>query len=383
MAEMIIKEETAAAQPADRLAGLTHEYGQIICAYLAQPSERWRYEAGALGKQLVALQQGPEVLLKLHTLALQRCPPSLALQTAPMEILLEAMMAFAMEYYRLAEERKKEQERLTTHARVLENLNRDLMELHHELAEKHEDLQTSHRKLSLLLQQKSDLLATVTHEIRTPLTSILGYGEFLEDGTYGVLNPEQAEVLHRIIQGGKDMLLLIDTILDLSRLEASRLQLDQQSVQLPAIVYHAAEQIRSQAIRKHLALDISNVPATLPAIWADSLRVLEILVNLLGNAVKFTPESGRIEIGAIPKNEWVEVWIRDSGPGIEPEQQRQLFEKYTQASADARRYGGSGLGLALCKELVVLHGGKIWIESEVGKGATFRFTLPVFKANAR
>lgn len=358
------------------------EYRRILCSHLEHPQEGWRLEAERLGKKMVAAGLGPEALIGLHADVFDRCVPrrgaSHEQEKLALEILIEAIMAFTLEYRRLAEWRGQEQERMASHARVLEGLNRDLLAVHQELAKRHEDLRKSHDALGRLAQQKADLLATVTHEIRTPLTSVLGYGEFLEEGTYGPLTPDQAEILHRMMQGGRDVLALINTLLDLSRLESGRLRLDVQAVELPDVIAQAAETVRAQTMRKHQILSTDGVAGTLPPVRGDPLRIFEILMNILGNAVKFTPDGGRIEIGATPREGEVEVWVRDTGPGIDPEFQKQVFEKYTQTRNGARRYGGSGLGLALCRELVTLHGGRIWVESEPGKGATFRFTLPTW-----
>ncbi len=369
-------------------APFDERYTHILRSHLDLPRETWRLEAERLGRRMVASGLGPEDLIGMHAAVVDQCLPALGGRDArkeklALEILIEAMMAFALAYYQRALASGKETERLAAHARTLEGLNRDLADVHRELAEKHEDLTRSHEELGRLAQQKSDLLATVTHEIRTPLTSVLGYGEFLEDGTYGDLNPEQADILHRMMQGGRDVLLLINRILDLSRLEAGRLRLDRQVMSLREVAEHAIEAIHAQALRKHLDVAIAGIPADLPPVFADSLRVLEILVNLLGNAVKFTPEGGRIEIGAALRGDEVEVWVSDTGPGIDAEQQKEIFERYAQARHGARRYGSSGLGLALCKELVALHGGRIWVESEPSRGATFRFTLPRYREPER
>ncbi|MBU6427760.1 MAG: hypothetical protein KGR26_01995 [Cyanobacteria bacterium REEB65] len=356
---------------------LVREYEQILCVHLVEPAEHWRFSASDLGKRMVARGMGPEMLAAIHGEALRRCrggAPALA-----NEILLEAMLAFALEYYQRAELHLADKNRLAAHAKTLEGLNRDLLALQEEMSERNEQLRQSHAELGRLAAQKSDLLATVTHEIRTPLTAILGYGEFLEEGTYGELNPEQIEILHRMTQGGKDLLDLVNRILDLSRLEAGRLVLDRQPIHIEEAMAQASEHVRALALRKKLTLMLREIPPNLPLVWGDFLRVVEILQNLLGNAVKFTPEGGTIEVGAKPAGEWVEVWVRDTGPGIMPEEQRRVFEKYTQAAEGARRYGSSGLGLALCRELVNLHGGAIWVESEPARGATFWFTLPIWR----
>ncbi|HEY9855195.1 MAG TPA: HAMP domain-containing sensor histidine kinase, partial [Stenomitos sp.] len=245
------------------------------------------------------------------------------------------------------------------------------------LSDRHDQLQQAHDEQVRLNQQKSDLLNMISHEIRTPLTALLGYGEFLEEGTYGPLNAEQLEVLHKMVQSGKDLLLLLNNLLDMSRLEAGRLTLDRQPTPLSELIHHAVDQVAFLAERRELTLDICCVPPDLPLVWVDPIRIIQVLVNLLGNAIRFTEPHGTITIGADLKGEMVEVWVRDTGIGISPEAQQRLFQRFSQVES-VRRYGGTGLGLAITKELLALHGGTISVESEVGKGATFRFTLPVW-----
>jgi signal transduction histidine kinase len=325
----------------------------------------------------------PEALIGLHGAALDRLVPggtgpSPDQEKLAQEILLATMMACALGYCHLAASRARDREAIAAHARTLEARNQDLSASQRDLSARHEKLVHTRETLRSLAQQQSDLLATVAHEVRTPLTSVLGYGEFLEEGTYGNLNPEQADILHRMVQGGRDVLQLINRLLDLSRLEAGRLVLDRQALKLGSVARAAIESVQGQALRKRQTLSCA-IPADLPPVWADSLRLLEILVNLLGNAVKFAPEGGSVAVGARTADDSAEIWVRDSGPGIAAEAQRQLFEKFAQAPDGTRRYDSSGLGLALCKELVSLHGGRIWVDSQPGQGCTFRFTIPLYQ----
>lgn len=372
---------TPAATERDRLC---EEYQRLLEAFIAHPSEDLRYRASEVGKRLIALELGPDVLLEFHTRALQSHWPQIppALQQAN-ELLIEAIMAYAGAYYHYAQGQKHGKERMQRYARVLEGINADISRLNSELIDRHEELKTTHAELERLDEQKSDLLSTVSHEIRTPLTALLGYGEFLEEGTYGELTPQQAEIVHRMIQGGKDLLLLINNILDLSRLEAGRLKLDRQAIEFSHLVETALDGLVPLAQKKGVAMR-SEVPQGLPPVWVDPARIVQVLVNLLGNALKFTESGGAVVAGARlePDGKDIVAWVRDTGIGISADKQQEIFQRFSQGGSNVmRRYGGSGLGLTISKELVALHGGRIWVQSEEGKGATFFFTLPVAEAH--
>lgn len=364
--------DTSLACNIAQLRPLLDEYATLLCRYVSNPNAADRERARALGEELVAGECGPETLLDLHAQALRQCArlrPQEGLRLAT-EVLSDATAPFVAAYRKQADIHRAEAECYRQYAHLLERLNR-------ELNEKHEALQLAHQEQTRLNQQKADLLNLVSHEIRTPLTALLGYGEFLEEGTYGPLTADQQEVLHRMVQSGKDLLLLINNLLDLSRLEGGRLNLDRQAASLPELLGHAVEQVRSLAQRGELSLAIEPLPPDLPLVWVDPMRIIQVLVNLLGNAIKFTKPGGAITIGARPAGNEVVVGVKDTGIGISPEAQKRLFQRFTQVE-NVKQYGGTGLGLSISKELLALHGGRIEVDSELGQGATFRFTLPVW-----
>lgn len=371
--------ETALAALPEALKPLAMEYQATLCRYVRDPNEADQRYAHVLGERMLAAGCGPETLLDLHANALRSCPEQEGhtLVSRANLMLAEASGAFIDAYRQQADLHRNEAACYRRYARMLEVLNQDIIRLNQELTERHDELRKAHDEQLRLNRQKTDLLNLVSHEIRTPLTALLGYGEFLEEGTYGPLNPDQLDILHKMAQSGKDLLLLINNLLDLSRLEAGRLNLDRQPSAVSDLVAHAVDQIEPLIRRKELTLDVCCVPADLPLVWVDPLRIIQVLVNLLGNAIRFTEAEGVITIGAEHKGDMVEVWVRDSGIGISPEAQQRLFQRFSQVE-NVTRYGGTGLGLSITKELLTLHGGTISVDSEQGKGATFRFTLPIW-----
>ena len=360
------------------LGSLFAEYEALLCRHVSDPRPGDRAHARKLGEKLRETCS-PDALFDLHAAALRRCafPAQRKGMMRAAEMLNEATSAFIKDFQQQSEKALQEAESFRRYAQVLEELNQQLVNIHRELQTDHEALRRDHAEQIRLSQQKTDLLSLVGHEIRTPLTALLGYGEFLEEGTYGPLNPEQEEILHRMIQSGRDLLQLINNLLDLSKLEAGKLRLDREPTSLHELTDHVVHQLLPLAQRKGLQLADSELPLDLPPVWVDPTRIIQVLVNLLGNAIKFTEKGGTITIGATVKGKMIELWVRDSGIGISPEAQAQLFQRYTQIE-NVRRYGGTGLGLSISKELITMHGGTIAVDSEPGKGATFRITLPIW-----
>ena len=225
-------------------------------------------------------------------------------------------------------------------------------------------------------RHKSEFLANMSHELRTPLNAIIGFSELLRDRMCGELNEQQAEFIQDIHTSGHHLLSLINDILDLSKVEAGRMELELLRFELRATMDGALTLVRERASRHGIELEL-DVAEGVGAIVADERKVRQILLNLLSNAVKFTPDGGRIQVRVAPISDAVAVAVSDTGIGIAPEDQPAVFEEFRQVGSDqARRAEGTGLGLALVKRLVELHGGTIRLESEVGKGSTFTFTLP-------
>ncbi len=238
------------------------------------------------------------------------------------------------------------------------------------------EIQEKSRQLEVANKHKSDFLASMSHELRTPLNAIIGFSEVLLERMFGDLNEKQDDYLKDIHSSGRHLLALINDILDLSKVEAGRMELDLASFDLPAAISNAMTLIRERAQRHGIALGL-EVDPQVGDIVADERKVKQILLNLLSNAVKFTPDGGRVDVSATVLEDDVVIAVRDTGIGIKPEDQETMFEAFRQVGADyASKQEGTGLGLALTRKFVELHGGRIWVESAPGVGSTFYFTLP-------
>ena len=239
------------------------------------------------------------------------------------------------------------------------------------------ELQEKTRQLEIADKHKSEFLANMSHELRTPLNAIIGFSEVLQARMFGELNDKQADYLGDIHESGKHLLSLINDILDLSKIEAGRMELEPSEFDLPAALQNALTLVRERAQRHGIALDLAIDPAV-RTIRADERKVKQIVLNLLSNAVKFTPDGGRVEVQARMDTDKVEVAVSDTGIGIAKQDQETVFEEFRQVGRDyTRKAEGTGLGLALSRRFIELHGGSIRLESEPGKGSTFTFTLPV------
>ena len=242
--------------------------------------------------------------------------------------------------------------------------------LFREIADKSQQLQAAS-------QHKSEFLANMSHELRTPLNAIIGFSEVLLERMFGEVNEKQTEYLRDILSSGQHLLSLINDILDLSKIEAGRMELTLAPFHLPVALENAVTLVKERASRHGIALTL-EVDPRLGELVGDERKIKQVLLNLLSNAVKFTPEGGRISLTAVFTDGSVEIAVSDTGIGIAPEDQDAIFEEFRQVgSDDARKREGTGLGLTLSKKFVEMHGGKIWVKSEVGKGSTFTFTLPV------
>ena len=233
------------------------------------------------------------------------------------------------------------------------------------------------RQLEAASHHKSEFLANMSHELRTPLNAILGFSEVLAERMFGEVNEKQAEYLQDILSSGRHLLSLINDILDLSKVEAGRLELELGRFHLPTALDNALTLVRERATRHGIRLT-QTVDERLGDIAADERKVKQILLNLLSNAVKFTPEGGRVGLTATAGDGAITIAVSDTGIGIAPEDQAAIFEEFRQVGRDdAGKQEGTGLGLTLAKKFVELHGGRIWVRSQVGQGSTFTFTLPV------
>ncbi|HWZ97343.1 MAG TPA: response regulator [Candidatus Dormibacteraeota bacterium] len=221
---------------------------------------------------------------------------------------------------------------------------------------------------------KDQFLSTMSHELRTPLNAVLGFSDLLSDERYGPLNERQKRYISHIHTGGKHLLTLISDILDLSKIEAGRMELAPENLSLELAFSEVLSVMRPLGDKKSHTLSQQVQPGLV--VRADATRFRQVLMNLLGNAIKFTPEGGRIEINALRVGENVRIEVRDNGPGIPPEEQKRIFEAFYRLRESGARTEGTGLGLAITHRLVELHGGELTLESEVGHGSCFHFMLP-------
>jgi len=239
------------------------------------------------------------------------------------------------------------------------------------------ELEAKGKQLEIASEHKSEFLANMSHELRTPLNAIIGFSEVLQERLFGELNEKQAEYTDDILTSGRHLLSLINDILDLSKIEAGRMELEVTTFHLPDAIENALLLIRERASRHGIKLDRS-IDDRLGDFTGDERKVKQVLVNLLSNAVKFTPEGGQIRVEASLGDSAAIISVADTGIGIAKEDQEAIFEEFRQASGNyAQKREGTGLGLTLTRRFVEMHGGKIWVESEIGKGSKFTFTLPV------
>ncbi len=238
------------------------------------------------------------------------------------------------------------------------------------------EIQEKSRQLEIASQHKSQFLANMSHELRTPLNAIIGYTEMMADGLYGKVGEKAQGVLERVQNNGRHLLGLINDVLDLSKIEAGQLTLTVEPYSVIDMVATVLSATESLARTKGLALG-SVVAPGLPTGTGDARRLTQVLLNLVGNAIKFT-DSGSVEVRAIQTDDRFELSVVDSGFGIAPADQARIFDEFQQVdNSSTRKKGGTGLGLSISRKIVELHGGRIGVESEVGKGSTFKVTIPI------
>jgi signal transduction histidine kinase len=225
-------------------------------------------------------------------------------------------------------------------------------------------------------QAKSEFLANMSHELRTPLNAIIGFSEVLSERMFGEMNDKQAEYVGDILQSGRHLLSLINDILDLSKIEAGRMELEVSDFDLPSTIESTLTLVRERAVRRGIMLGCT-VDERLGKIRADERKVKQVLLNLLSNALKFTQEAGKIDVRAAVDDGAAKISVADTGVGIASEEQELVFEEFRQVGTASMKVEGTGLGLAISRKFVEMHGGRIWVESEIGRGSTFAFTLPL------
>jgi len=255
-------------------------------------------------------------------------------------------------------------------------LEQQVQERTRELATALGKLDEKTRELEAASDHKSEFLADMSHELRTPLNAISGFSQVLRKQLLGEINEKQAEYLDDILASSRHLLSLIDDVLDLAKVEAGQIELEVMPFSLREALERGVVIVRERATREDVRVSVSSDPGV-DTVIGDERRIRQVVFNLLSNAVKFAPAGSTVDVSAARVDGEVRISVSDSGPGIAPEDQARIFEEFQQAAAGKEQREGTGLGLALSRRLVELHGGHIWVDSEVGKGSTFAFTLPM------
>jgi signal transduction histidine kinase len=258
----------------------------------------------------------------------------------------------------------------------VQSLEQKVEERTRELQRALAELSRKGRQLEVASEHKSHFLANMSHELRTPLNAIIGFSQVLRQRLFGPINEKQEEYLDDILSSGNHLLSLINDVLDLSKVEAGQVELDVATFSLREALERGVVMVREPAATHGVALSLELAPGV-DLVEGDERRLRQVIFNLLSNAVKFTPEDGSVIVATSRVDGEVRVSVTDTGPGIAPEERERIFEEFHQTDVGVRQSEGTGLGLALSKRLVELHGGRIWVESEVGRGSRFVFTLPV------
>ncbi len=347
------------------------EYQGVLGRYLANHREADLLDAYELGRQAQSQRIGPEQIIGMHQEALEALARDISAEEryeqaqASFAVLIEVMVAYGMAY---------------SHAyQYLEDSARRAEAAQFELERNLAELAELNRQMAEVDRLKGQFFANMSHELRTPLNSILGFAEDALAGLAGELNPRQARYVGHIFSSGRHLLEVINEILDLARLQSGKDRLELTDFGIRQVFSQVADTLESQIKHKGQVLEVADVRG-LPPVRADKARIYQALLNLVGNAHKYTPSGGHIWIRAIEEDTHLVVEVADDGVGISPEDLPQIFEEFRQVDPLGRRaQQGTGLGLAITKRLVELHGGRIWATSEVGRGSTFAFTLPIAK----
>jgi signal transduction histidine kinase len=263
-----------------------------------------------------------------------------------------------------------------------QRLSRENKRLVDDLQRSNKMLFEANSQLRAATEAKSAFLAHMSHELRTPLNAIIGFSDLLLGGVAGKINNKQRQCLEDILSSGKHLLSLINDVLDLSKVEAGKMDIRPESLRLADVVDDAITTVKPMLDDSRHELAI-NIAEDLPPVYGDRNRLKQILLNLLSNAIKFTPDGGKLALETSREGEVCRVSVADNGIGIKKEDQTCIFEPFTQLDTlPGERKQGTGLGLALCKQLIELLGGKIWVESEYGKGSRFSFTIMLAEKGA-
>jgi len=264
---------------------------------------------------------------------------------------------------------------------VLREKNRQLKVQNRELLRHQQELVRKTNEAEEASRRKSEFLANLSHELRTPLNVIIGFSELMLDEVPGPVSEEQRQCLDDILGSGRHLLSLINELLDLSKIESGKMTLSKTDISLANIVASLRNTITTILVSRRQSLDVM-VEENLPRLHADELRLKQVFLNLLSNAAKFTPDGGKLEVEAVRKGNWCQISVIDNGIGIKKEHQKSIFEPFYQLYNNlTKEKSGTGLGLAVTKQIIEKHSGRIWVESEYGKGSRFTFTLPLAKTD--
>ena len=293
------------------------------------------------------------------------------------EDLLKQSQSLAGELQSQQEELRQTNQQLEEKAALLAERNVEVERKNQEVEQARVALEEKARQLALTSKYKSEFLANMSHELRTPLNAVIGFSDVLLEQMFGELNERQGAYIRDIRDSGRHLLELINEILDLSRIEAGRMELEVAPLSLPDLMEHGLAMVRERAIQHRITLSLDVAPEA-GVVWGDELKLKQLVLNLLTNAVKFTPDGGSVDAMATVEGAEARVTVRDTGIGIAGDEQERIFEAFQrggrspQASAE-----GTGLGLTLSKRIVELHGGRLWVTSRPGTGSTFGFAIPV------
>jgi two-component system, NtrC family, sensor kinase len=262
----------------------------------------------------------------------------------------------------------------------VQSLERKVEERTRELQQALTELSRKGRQLEVASKHKSEFLANMSHELRTPLNAIIGFSQVLQHRLFGPINEKQEEYLDDILSSGNHLLDLINDVLDLSKVEAGQVELEVATFSLREALEHGVMIVREPATNHGVRLSV-ELASGVDLVEGDERRLRQVIFNLLSNAVKFTPEGGEVVVATASRDHEVLISVTDTGPGIPLEDHERIFEEFQQTDVGVQQREGTGLGLALSKRLVELHGGRIWVESEPGHGSRFVFTLPAKEAD--
>jgi len=259
----------------------------------------------------------------------------------------------------------------------LKNLAQEMARKNQELTEIKEELEFQTRRALDANRHKSEFLANMSHELRTPLNAVIGFSEVLLDELFGPLNAKQREYVDDILDSGKHLLSLINDILDLSKIEAGKMELDLSEFSAMDLALHSMNLMKEKAAKHNISMSL-EVDDNLPTLIADQRKVKQVVFNLISNALKFTPDKGEVGVRVNKDGEFAKFCVWDSGIGISIKDQQRIFSEFEQADGSlTKKYEGAGLGLAIVKKFVELHGGKVWVESKLNMGSRFFFTIPI------